>query len=153
MLELHDNVKAYNMICTPYNFVYAINITTREGTPMPVPQPEEVMELAVELKEARNRLAELESRWESFFSRHGENVVAVPVQNLKPRIIQFLEARPDMSFNLTSVASALGANENSVGPYLSDLAKEEKIERRDRGLYGALRPKPSDGIKDEDIPF
>jgi len=120
---------------------------------MPIPQPEEVMELAIELKEARSRVAELESRWESFFSRSAENVVFIPVQNLKPRIIQFLEANRDFSYNTAAVAKALEANENSVGPYLSDLTAEGKIERRDRGLYGALRPRLPDGITDEDIPF
>jgi hypothetical protein len=102
------------------------------------------MELAAELKEARNRVSELESRWESFFTQatHApeEPQVAVIMQFLKPRIISFLESRPDYEFNLGAVASALNAKENSVGPYLSDLAKEGKIERRGRGLYGALRP-------------
>ncbi|MBB5064483.1 type IV toxin-antitoxin system AbiEi family antitoxin domain-containing protein [Granulicella mallensis] len=120
---------------------------------MPVPKPEEVEELLSDLKDAHRKLAELESRWESFFTHPEGNVVFVPVQNLKPRIIEFLEKRPDLGFNLASIATALDANENSVGPYLSDLAKEGKIERRERGLYGALRPKHSDGITDEDIPF
>lgn len=100
---------------------------------MPVPQPEEVMELAADLKEARRKVAELESRWEAFFSQ----APAAPM-NLKPRIIQFLEARPDVAFSTATVSEALEAKENSVGPYLSDLAKEGKIERRGRGLYGAV---------------
>ncbi len=107
---------------------------------MPVPQPEEVMELATELRQARSRVAELEARWESFFTQGEANIVLVPVQNLKPRIIQFLEKRPDMAYTMTAVSAALGAKENSVGPYLSELAKEGKIERRGRGLYGAITP-------------
>ena len=120
---------------------------------MPVPQPEAVMELANELKEARNRVAELESRWESFFSQNiVVNVAAAPGSlNLKPRIIQFLEERPDHSFNLASVAKALDAKENSVGPYLSVLTNEGKIERRGHGLYGALTTKSE--VSDDDIPF
>ena len=54
---------------------------------------------------------------------------------------------------MTTVAKALDANENSVGPYLSELAKEGKIEKRDRGLYGALRPVYEAGISKDDIPF
>ena len=119
---------------------------------MPVPQPEEVMELANELTEARNRVAELESRWESFFTRPEGNVIFVPVLNLKPRIIQLLESRPDFAFDTATAAKALGANINSVGPYLSDLTSEGKIERRGRGLYGALRKTDTD-VTDDDIPF
>jgi hypothetical protein len=121
---------------------------------MPVPEPEAVMELASELKEARNRVAELESRWESFFSQNVVVHVATPQlgsMNLKPRIIQFLEERPAQSFNLASVAKALDAKENSVGPYLSVLTNERKIERRGHGLYGALSAKAE--VSDDDIPF
>lgn len=123
-------------------------ITTREGTPMPVPQPEEVIELAAELKEARSRVAELESRWNAFFmpSSAQETMPTPAFMYLKPRIIAFLNERPDIAFNVASVSKALNASENSVGPYLSDLAKVGKIERRDRGLYGALRPKTAEDI-------
>lgn len=116
---------------------------------MPVPQPEEVMELAAELKDARSRVAELESRWEAFFSQTPAVIQPAPM-NLKPRIIQFLEERPDVSYSTANVAQALDAKENSVGPYLSDLAKEGKIQRRGRGLYGAAQSKP---ITDDAISF
>ena len=115
---------------------------------MPVPQPEEVMELASELRAARSRVADLESRWKSFFSNNAAmdaTIAAVSAMHLKPRIIKFLEDRPDLGFNMASVAKALDAKENSVGPYLSDLVKDEKIERRGRGMYGALRPPADDG--------
>ena len=122
---------------------------------MPVPQPEEVMELANELKDARSRVTELEARWEAFFSQnvtvHVGSSAPVSVY-LKPRIVQFLEERPDFSFTTAAVAKALSANENSVGPYLSDLTNEGKIARRGRGLYGALRAKLA-GLSDDDIPF
>jgi hypothetical protein len=120
---------------------------------MPVPKPEEVEELLMELKDARSRVTELESRWESFFTHPEGNVIMVPVLNLKPRIIQLLESRPDFSFDTANVAKALDANINSVGPYLSDLTGEGKIERRGRGLYGALRINAETGITDDDIPF
>ena len=115
---------------------------------MPVPEPEEVMELANELKEARSRVAVLESRWASFFSQAAATtatmVASSPVY-LKPRIVKFLEDRPNLAFNMETVARALNANENSVGPYLSDLVKEGKIERRSRGFYAAKAgPDPND---------
>jgi hypothetical protein len=123
---------------------------------MPLPQPDDVIELATELKEARLRLATLEERWESFFNT-GIIVAPAPKLGLKPRIIQFLEERPDVSFNMATVARALDANENSVGPYLSELANDGKIEKRERGLYGAFRAKTPDHggreITDDDIPF
>ena len=103
---------------------------------MPVPQPDEVMELAVQLKQARNRVIELESRWESFFAQSPAAVQPAAI-SLRQRIVQFLEARPDISYSTASVAQALNAKENSVGPYLSDMAKEGTIERRGRGLYGS----------------
>lgn len=106
---------------------------------MPVPDPEEVMELASELKQARSRIADLESRWAAFFAQREPNIVLVPVQNLKPRIVRFLEDKPEMAYTMADVSKALNANENSVGPYLSELAKDGKIEKRGRGLYGALR--------------
>lgn len=108
---------------------------------MPVPQPDEVMELAAELKEARSRVADLEARWASFFLQGEPNIIMVPVQNLKPRIVQFLGDKPEMAYTMADVSKALNANENSVGPYLSELAKDGKIEKRGRGLYGALRGK------------
>ena len=118
---------------------------------MPVPQPEEVMELAEELKAARSRVAELESRWEAFFQQTSSVAparnAASPVQFLKPRIIELLESRPDMAFTMTAVANELNAKENSVGPYLSELAKERKIERRGRGFYGALTPSLEDAMR------
>ncbi len=115
---------------------------------MPVPQPEEVMELASELKEARSRVAELESRWKSFFNQPSvqkpETDGPSVIQFLRPRIIEFLETRPDRAFAMAHIASSLNAKENSVGPYLSDLVKEGKIARRGRGLYGSLHPKGGD---------
>jgi hypothetical protein len=117
---------------------------------MPVPEPEEVMELAAELKEARSRVIHLESRWASFFSPSSPTTqspateIRVPgVVYLKPRIVAFLESRPDVAYTTATVAKALDAKENSVGPYLSDLAVAGKVERRGRGLYGALRPSAS----------
>ncbi len=110
---------------------------------MPVPQPEEVLELASALKDAREHVAKLETRWIAFFNLAPPPAPPpppAPVQNLKPRIVQFLEERPDVAYNMATVAKALDANENSVGPYLSELAKEGKIEKRERGLYGAKRP-------------
>ncbi len=56
---------------------------------------------------------------------------------LKPRIVQFLEELPELHFSLPSIAKALGANPNSLGPYLSELVQSGKVERRGRGLYGA----------------
>ena len=105
---------------------------------MPLPQPEEVIELAQELRDARNRVAELEARWNAFFSQ-AQPVPVVTVQFLKPRIIKYLESNPKNSYTLAQVSVALSAKENSVGPYLAELVKDGKIERRGRGLYGALR--------------
>lgn len=124
---------------------------------MPVPQPDEVLELASELKETRERLAALEERWVSFFTADENAPVPAPKLHLKPRIIQFLNEQPDQSFNMLTVARALNANENSVGPYLSELVNDGKIAKRDRGLYGALKLPVRDygeaGITDDDIPF
>ena len=50
-----------------------------------------------------------------------------------------------MSYTMADVSKALNANENSVGPYLSELAKDGKISKRGRGLYGAnVEPDPDD---------
>lgn len=120
---------------------------------MPLPQPEEVFEIARELLATRQRLSQLEDRYAALFANPERASQPAPAMNLKARIIQFLAERPDLSYNMTTIATALGANENSVGPYLSELAREGKIEKRDRGLYGALREPESEEIADDDIPF
>lgn len=48
---------------------------------------------------------------------------------------------------MSDVAASLKAKENSVGPYLSDLVKEGKIERRERGFYGALKAVDEDPFR------
>lgn len=106
---------------------------------MPLPQPEEVIELANELKEARSRVADLEARWNEFFTQQSAALPAVvTMQFLKPRIIQYLEMNPRNSYTVSQVSEGLSAKENSVGPYLAELVKTGQIERRGRGLYGAL---------------
>lgn len=118
---------------------------------MPVPQPDEVIELANELKEARSRVAELEARWNEFFTHQAARApVEVAVQFLKPRIIQYLEANPKNSYSVSQVSESLSAKENSVGPYLAELVKAGLVERRGRGLYGALT---KDAEDDGDLAF
>lgn len=117
---------------------------------MPVPQPEEVMELASELQEARSRVSQLEARWVAFFTNtngDGGPDSGVSTQFLKPRIVTFLEERPTLSFNLATIAKGLNAKENSVGPYLSELAKDGKISRSGRGLYASKEHEISDWMK------
>jgi len=112
---------------------------------MPVPQPDEVLELAQELKEARSRVEHLEAQWNAFFSQATNHASStVPVLFLKPRIVQYLEDNPKNSYTLAQVSAALAAKENSVGPYLAELAKTGQIEKRGRGLYGALSKEDGD---------
>lgn len=107
--------------------------------PLPRDQLEGVIELAAELKQARTIVAEIEARWEALFTQGISNSILVLPRTLKPRIVQFLEEKPDMSYSMPEIANKLNAKGNSVGPYLSGLVMDGKIERRGRGLYGAVR--------------
>jgi hypothetical protein len=107
-----------------------------------IPDPEEVMDLAAKICDARNALRELETRWSALFalSKCSNTMDEIP---LKPRIIQLLEKQSDDAYSASSISKMLGAKRNSVGPYLSLLANGGKIERRDRGIYGARRGVPA----------
>jgi len=104
---------------------------------MRIPTPEEVLSLAQDLREARDTLSHLEAMWAALFLP--EEHLGPKAPKLKPRIIELLELHPDDNYTVASVSLRLKANEHSIGPYLSTLASEGKIERRGRGLYGALR--------------
>ena len=108
-----------------------------------IPEPEEILSLAQELKEAREKAAVLQSRWNSYFAF--EEPLPVVFQQdmaqptLQSRIIALLESKPDETFTTAEVTTLLGANPNSVGPLLSRAVADGKIVRRGHGEYGALR--------------
>ncbi len=110
-----------------------------------IPEPEDVLQLAQELKDAREQVRILEERWSALFRGIANGAsssftgFAIEQMTLKEKIMRFLGEHSDETFSASQVAIRLNANLNSVGPYLSDLAGEHKIERRGRGLYGANR--------------
>jgi hypothetical protein len=108
-----------------------------------IPEPEEILKLAQELKEAREKAAELQSRWNSYFALE-DNLPIVSQQDmaqptLQSRIIALLESKPDQTFTTAGVTMLLDANPNSVGPLLSRAVADGKIARRGHGEYGAVR--------------
>lgn len=105
---------------------------------MRIPDPEEVLSLAQDIKETKAKLKELEQRWVGLFSVANEIVAVSESPSLQLRIVQLLDSRPNDVFTVSRVAGELNANENSVGPYLSRLVSETKIAKRGRGLYGSL---------------
>lgn len=102
-----------------------------------IPDPEEVLEVARQLKETRELVRQLEARWASFFSASQQSTLTLEVAPLKTRIVNLLSSRATDAFTIATISNLLEANPNSVGPYLSDLAAEGRIERRGRGMYGA----------------
>jgi hypothetical protein len=108
-----------------------------------IPEPEEILNLAQELKEAREKAATLQTRWNLYFAPGRSAIAVMPEEIVQPtlqgRIIALLDSKPDESFTTASVTTLLGANKNSVGPLLSRAVSDGKIERRSHGEYSALR--------------
>lgn len=104
---------------------------------MRIPDPDEVVLLACQIRGAREEVKKLESQWAALFTQ-ADTAPAAETPPLQTRIIQFLDSRPNDVFSVSHVAGELSANENSVGPYLSKLVGEGKIARRGRGLYGTI---------------
>ena len=107
-----------------------------------IPEPEEILSLAQELKDARKRVADLQTRWNLYFAPEEPILAGLPQDTAQPtlqgRIIALLESKPDDTFTTASVTMLLDANPNSVGPLLSRAVADGKIARRGHGEYGAL---------------
>jgi hypothetical protein len=115
-----------------------------------IPDPDEVLTVAADLKNARQYVAMLEAKWASFFTATTQNSFALELPSLKIRIVDLLNSNPTESYSTGTVSSILQAKPNSVGPYLSDLVGEGKIERRNRGMYGALSNR-QEGSQEESL--
>jgi hypothetical protein len=116
-----------------------------------IPDPEVVLEVAAQLREARERVASLEAKWAAFFTPTTQNSFPLELPPLKTRIVELLESDPTGAYSVATVTARLQANANSVGPYLSDLVGDGRIERRARGMYGALSAKHVEGGQEESL--
>ena len=108
---------------------------------IPIPDPEDVVLLAEQLKHARKELELLEQEWRELFMQPMTARARGPasVGTLVSRIVETLNTHPSEPYTPTKMSEELGAKINSVGPLMSRLAVEGKIERSGHGTYSAKK--------------
>ena len=103
--------------------------------------PREVKKMAEALIEAETQYLKLSAQWVALFSASGDEEDAAR-GTLAERIVNLLSGRFDETFTTPQVVATLNANPNSVGPILSRLVAERKIEKVGHGEYRAKRTAP-----------
>jgi hypothetical protein len=106
-----------------------------------VPSPEQVLALAYKIRDAKAALLQLEEQWNELFIPKSERAQTVRSDGstLMNRVLEFLGKDETGTFSAFDIAANIRANRNSVGPMLSRLVAEGKIEKRGHGTYGAIR--------------
>lgn len=108
--------------------------------------PEKVIRIATKLKAAREQVAALETQLRLVVLEQGENGASAPrrrrqagLSEVATKVVKLFEENPQKDFSAEHVWNALGMEETYARPLLSRLAKGGSIEKRGRGLYGAVR--------------
>lgn len=105
-----------------------------------IPDPDEILNLAQELKIAREKTAALQAQWNSFFTpSESSSATETRQASLQDRIVDLLDSTSDKTFTTATVTAILSANPNSVGPLLSRAVADGKIQRMSHGEYASLR--------------
>jgi hypothetical protein len=119
-----------------------------------VPTPDEVLDLAHRIKDAKIRVQQLEEEWNELFTPRATRNHATRLDGatLADRVLKLLHHDPNTTYSAFEIAANLNANRNSVGPMLSRLVTESKIEKRGHATYGALRKTPELFIGQEESP-
>ncbi len=105
-----------------------------------VPTPNEVLALAAKIKDAETALAQLQQQWNELFNPRSERRHALKetVPTLMDRVLALLSSNENTTYSAFDIAARLEANRNSIGPLLSRLVSDGKIEKRGHGTYGAV---------------
>jgi hypothetical protein len=119
-----------------------------------VPEPEDVIDLARKLKDAKELVNVLQDRWNALFmpSSNGTEESEATAEEerrsstLANRIMALLNDHPTESFSASTVSALLDAKQTSVASILSRLVSEGKIRKEGHSEYRAIET-------DEDIPF
>lgn len=124
-----------------------------------VPEPEEVIDLARRLKDAKDLVHVLQDRWNALFmpsSNGTEESEATSEEErrtstLANRIMALLNDHATESFSASTVSALLDAKQTSVASILSRLVSESKIRKEGHSEYRAIEKERE--ITDTDIPF
>ena len=109
---------------------------------------EQIIDLVTQIAAAREHLHRLETELDQLLPRDGRAArkpgkgKRAPRGSLSLRVIQLLESDPKQAFTVPDVAKRLDVSSvRSLGKTVLRLAAQKKIQRRERGLYGARRRK------------
>jgi len=99
---------------------------------------DKIIEVATELKRAREEVNQLEAKLRSLVVTQTLTVNLTESISKRARLVGLFNAEPNKDFSADEVWRKLKLKESYVRPMLSRLVKERKIEKRGYGLYGAL---------------
>jgi hypothetical protein len=107
---------------------------------------ERIIDLVTKINAARDQLGQLETELDQLLpSTRGRPRGAVkgkraPRGSLSNRVVQLLESEPKRAFSVTDVAQHIGPSSlDSLRKTVMRLAAQRRINRRQRGLYGAAK--------------
>lgn len=110
-----------------------------------------VIKVTNELKEARERVRQLEDKLRNIVADRG----VVPLSSLAghpstpEKLVNLLNADPDKTFDFAGIFEEIGGNEAYIRSLIARLTKEKKIESRGWGKYGAVRGDSFGAIKEK----
>ena len=112
---------------------------------------EQIIDLVTQIAAAREHLHRLEAELDQLLPGNGRGPrqprkprkgKRAPRGSLSLRVIQLLESDPKQALSVPEVAKRLDVTSvRSLGKTVLRLAAQKKIQRRERGLYGARQRK------------
>jgi len=119
---------------------------------MASPDPQIVLTLAADIVTAKQHLARLQAKWDSFFVPNGVSVpiAAVAPAERKPgirptnadsltrRIIALLDSDTQVHYETDEIARVLGEPADKVQRTINKLVFKKKIGRHSRGMYESI---------------
>jgi hypothetical protein len=100
--------------------------------------PDLIIKVANELKEAQERVKRLEAQLQSIMSGSVPLAVLMGGTSTPERVINLLAENPAMTFSFTDIFRVIGGNEASLRSLVARMMKEGRIESRGWGKYGAV---------------
>jgi hypothetical protein len=111
-----------------------------------------VIKVTNELKEARERVAQLENKLRNIVADRG---AMVPLSSLAgnastpEKLVNLLNANPDRTFDFSDIFKELGGTEAYMRSVIARMVKEKRIESRGWGKYGAKKEDSFGTIKEK----
>jgi hypothetical protein len=111
-----------------------------------------VIKVTNELKEARERVRQLEDKLRNIVADRGMGTLADMAgrhPSTPEKLISLLNTDPNKTFDFAGIFEEIGGNEAYIRSLIARLTKDKKIESRGWGKYGATRGDSFGTIKEK----